>query len=151
MRVVEIAAEIDIVEPVALREPGREPVARVQEATARADRKAVVAHRREDEDLVERQRLGEQPVEPHVGEQPAGERRVSARRCVSIQWRTDCRMTSSATFWIDAAMVSRLWPLQIARICSRMIARPVLKSVSIRPSAPKRKCCAIASASFGSP
>ena len=55
-----------------MAQPGLGAVTLMQERQARADREALVAHRGENEHLVERQRLGEQPVEPHVGEQAAG-------------------------------------------------------------------------------
>ena len=83
---VVVLAEIDVVEPVAVAQPGLGAVARMQERERGADRQAVVAHRRKDEHLVERQRLGEQPVEPHIGEQPARQRepaRAGALRATS--------------------------------------------------------------------
>ena len=66
-----------MVEAAPLLEPRAEAVAVAQIAKCRADRQTVVAHGREDENLLERQRLGEQPVEPHVGKQSARERQAA--------------------------------------------------------------------------
>ena len=81
MRAVVVLPEIDVVEPVAVLQPGFDAVARVQQRERGADRQAVVAHRGKDEHLVERQRLGQQPVEPHIGEQPAGKREPARAAC----------------------------------------------------------------------
>jgi hypothetical protein len=53
---VVVLAEVDVVEPVAVAQPGLGAVARMQEGERGADRQALVAHRREDEHLVERPR-----------------------------------------------------------------------------------------------
>ena len=74
---VVVLPEIHVVEPVAVAQPGLGAVARVQEGERRADREALIAHRGKHEHLVERQGLGEQPVEPHVGEQPARQRELA--------------------------------------------------------------------------
>ncbi len=58
-------------------QPGLGAVARMQEGERGADRQAVVPHRGKYEHLVQRQGFGKQPVEPHVGEQAAGQRELA--------------------------------------------------------------------------
>jgi hypothetical protein len=62
-----VAAEIEIVEPAPLPEPGRQAIAVAQITKRGADGQTVVTHGREDENLLERKGFGEQAVEPHVG------------------------------------------------------------------------------------
>ena len=58
-------------------QPGPRAVARMQERQPGADRQPVVAHRGKNENLVERQRFGEQAIEPDIGEQSAGQRELA--------------------------------------------------------------------------
>jgi hypothetical protein len=115
---VVVLPEIDIVEPVAVAQPGLGAVALVQEGERGADREALIAHRRKHEHLIERQRLGDEPVEPTLANRPPAIASLRAPVRAS-QWRTDCTVKSSATFWIEAAMVSRSWPLAERRGISR--------------------------------
>ena len=79
MRVGVIAAEIDVAERMAVVEPGRRPSRCSRQASTPPTAQTFVAHRRENEQLVERQRLGQEPVELDVGEDAAGEAEVAAR------------------------------------------------------------------------
>ncbi len=106
LRVV-VVAEIDVVEPTALRQPGGEAVALLKEREGGADRNAAVAHRRKDENLVERALLRQQPIEPDVGEQAAGKPQMARARSCASQARTDASIRFSVTCWIEAAIVSR--------------------------------------------
>src|SRR5262249_9110787 len=63
---------VDIVETMAVTQPGLGAVTLVQEGEPGADREALVAHRGKYEHFIQRQRFGKQPVEPHIGEQAAG-------------------------------------------------------------------------------
>ena len=149
-RAVVVLAEIDIVEPVAVLQPGLGAVARVQERERGADRQAVVAHRRKDEHLVERQCLGEQPVQPHIGEQAAGEREPRAPLRASHQ-RTDF----SGEVLRDL-LDRRRDRLAVVSLADRqeLLAhrRPVAEVGFDQPViAVEAELAAISSASFGSP
>src|SRR5262245_1983037 len=72
-----IAAKINILQPAALREPVRQPVALQQIAKRAASRHALVAHRWKNEYFVDREFLGKEPVELYIGEYAAGETKVS--------------------------------------------------------------------------
>ena len=58
---------------MALFQPRSEPVAVEEELQGAADDEAVIAHRRHDEHFVDRQALGQEPIEPDIGEDAAGE------------------------------------------------------------------------------
>jgi len=108
-----IAAKINILQPAALREPVRQPVALQQIAKRAASRHALVAHRWKNEYFVDREFFGKEPVELYIGEYAAGETRCRAlvrlRSCV-----IERSMVRSNASWIEADASSRLTPFTIA-------------------------------------
>src|SRR5262249_15117326 len=75
--VIVVAPEIEMVETAAALEPGGEPILVPQVTKSRSDRQSVVAHGRKNEDLLDRQRLRQEPVQADVGEQSASQREMA--------------------------------------------------------------------------
>ena len=133
----------------ALAEPRARPSCSSRYESAAADRQPLVGHRRKDKDLVDRQRSASCRFRLTFANRPPDSARCRVPvRC--SQNRTDASTTSSATFWIEAAIVSGGCPRQISMIVApRSISSR--NGAMIRPSSPSRKCRPISAASAGSP
>src|SRR5580693_2824773 len=109
-----------------------------QQITKRAARRhALVAHRREDEDLVERQPFGENAIEPHIGKDAAGETEMP--RLVAPQQPLDRAQHGVFKHLLDqAAASSRLTLTARLRMVSCMW-RKSRKSERTRPKSSTEK------------